>query len=80
MILERKSVSGQRSKAFAVGLWIASVLLVQSTVGVDIARDVREGEQRIELQIRGHREPPAGAVAPPRRNEESIDPSELVSV
>jgi hypothetical protein len=80
MILERKSVSGQRNRSLAVGLWVVSVLLVQSTVGVDLARDVSEGEQRLELRIHERRDPPSGAVAPSRTNEESIDPWELVSV
>jgi hypothetical protein len=80
MIPERKSVSGQRSKALAGVLWVAAVVLVQGTVGADIARDVRGGEERLELRMREKINPPAGAVQPARRNEESIDPWELVSV
>jgi hypothetical protein len=88
MILARESVSGQRQakparvlgSALAVGAWLLAALVVQSTVGADLARSIHDDEERLELQIRGRHEPPANVAAPPRTNEESIDPWELVSV
>ena len=94
MILARESVSGQQparpvralvrvarwGNALVLGAWIVSALAVQSTVGVDIARSMHDDEERLELRIRGRHDPPANVATPPRTNEESIDPWELVSV
>ena len=88
MILTRQSVSGQPQPrtaralrtSLALGVWLLAALAVQSTVDVDIARSLHDDEERLELQIRGRHEPPANVAAPPRTNEESIDPWELVSV
>jgi hypothetical protein len=88
MILERESVSGQQARparvwggTLALGAWLLVAFAVQSTVGADLARSIHDDEERLELHIRGRHEPaPANTAAPPRTNEESIDPWELVSV
>jgi hypothetical protein len=95
MILERESVSGHRrakparalastlrgaGRALVLGAWLAATLAVQSKVGADLARSLHDDEERLELRIRGRHDPPANVAAPPRTNEEAIDPWELVSV
>jgi hypothetical protein len=74
-----KGVGKIFGQALALGVWLLPVAIVQSTIGVDIARGVHD-EERLELRIREQREPPVNTVPPPRTNEESIDPWELVSV
>jgi hypothetical protein len=81
MTLERDSLSGWRRAGATAVSWAAVVLLVESTAGVDIARGVQDGEQRIELRLRERwYPPPPGSVEPPRTDKECIEPWELVSV